>query len=257
MAKRRSIQKFPKQKKINTKYLKLVFAGILFAGIVFVITNKTLYFFKTADLFTIKEIVKAPSLRLLESRHLMRLRGTNIFDVDLKVVQKRLQSQYPKIKQLRVFRRFPDKIYVTAKKRKPFALLTVNKKNILIDKDGVVLSVNASPNPKLPSISGVRRYQKMILGMPLKRRELDVAIEIIKAVQGNRALASFDIVTMDVSNLSEIYFHLANHLKVIVDKNKIYKKIRSLGIVLSQGNLDLQDINYVDLRFKEPILGKK
>jgi hypothetical protein len=42
-----------------------------------------------------------------------------------------------------------------------------------------------------------------------------------------------------------------------LDREKIAQRIKVLGVVLSQGNLDMDHVKYVDLRFKEPIIGKK
>jgi hypothetical protein len=45
-------------------------------------------------------------------------------------------------------------------------------------------------------------------------------------------------------------------MKIIIDDDKIYPKIRKLGILLAHSNVDLNDYRYIDLRFDEPVLGK-
>ena len=40
-------------------------------------------------------------------------------------------------------------------------------------------------------------------------------------------------------------------------RDQIVQKIRVLGVVLAQDALNLGDVKYIDLRFKEPIIGKK
>lgn len=242
---------------MDTKSLKFAVTGIFFLLIIAGIYNRAGHFVRNAELFKIKMIVKAPSLQFIQSRHLTRLTGKNIFDVDLETVQKRLQSQYPKVKQLRVFRKFPDKIYVAAKKREPFAFLRLNDRNILIDKDIVILSVDAAIDPKLPVIRGIKIGTKVTPGKPLRRRKVDIAVDIIKMVHKNKSFAPLYVASIDVGNLSEIDFRLSNKLKVIIDERRVYQKIKKLEILLSQGNLDFKDIHYIDLRFKEPLLKKK
>ncbi|MCK5081648.1 MAG: cell division protein FtsQ, partial [Candidatus Omnitrophica bacterium] len=61
----------------------------------------------------------------------------------------------------------------------------------------------------------------------------------------------------NVENLSKIQFTLSNGLVIILDRNNIDRRIKVLGVVLSQGKLDMKQVKYVDLRFKEPIIGKK
>ena len=46
-------------------------------------------------------------------------------------------------------------------------------------------------------------------------------------------------------------------LKIIVDRDNIPHKMKILELVLSQAKPDFEGVQYIDLRFKEPILGKK
>ena len=59
---------------------------------------------------------------------------------------------------------------------------------------------------------------------------------------------------IDVDNLKEIDFHLSNGLKIIVDKTDIERKMNTLAMVLSRNRLDTEQVKYIDLRFKDPIL---
>ncbi len=62
---------------------------------------------------------------------------------------------------------------------------------------------------------------------------------------------------INIENLSKIQLTLSNQLDVIIDRDKVAQKIRVLGVILAQERLDLKEVKYVDLRFKEPIIGKK
>ena len=65
------------------------------------------------------------------------------------------------------------------------------------------------------------------------------------------------MINIHVDNLLKIYFHLSNGLQVIVDQERIDQKIKLLAFVLAQKKIDLEQTKYIDLRFKEPVLGKK
>ena len=93
-------------------------------------------------------------------------------------------------------------------------------------------------------------------GQPLSQPQIIVALNIIRATQTNEDLRTFPLVSIDVSNLSSINFLLSNQMKIIIDDDKIYPKIRKLGILLAHSNINLNDYRYIDLRFNEPILGK-
>ena len=246
-----------KNKKATMIYLKFIILGIFFIFILFFVFNRSMYFFNHAEMFKIKEVIREPSLQFIESRSLTRLKGQSIFSVNLRAVQKQLQSRYPEVDRLRIIRKFPNRIYIVAQKREPFAYLTLEKKDVLLDKEGVVLSVNALPDQKLPLVRGVRTNQTIVPGESLGLRQINVALEIIKTVEKNEYLTKHKIESIDVSNLSKIDLFFLDTFKVIIDQGRVSQKINKLGILVSQGNLDVKTINYIDLRFKEPILGQK
>jgi len=212
---------------------------------------------KNSDMFRIRGVLKAPSLQHIDSRYLETLRGKNIFDVDLSAVQRRLQSQYPEIDQLKVIRRFPDKISLMAKKREPFARVGNDRRTVLVDREGVVLSFDKSSEFAIPRIDGIPVSMDVVLGRHLRSQELGLALNIIETVQEESNLARYQIVSLDVGNLSQIRVALSNGVNVIMDRDHIQTKVRNLGILMAEGNLRWNEINYIDLRFKEPLLGQK
>ena len=246
-----------KNKKVTVVYLKFIILGVFFVFTLFFIFNRTIYFLNHAEMFKVKEVVRDPSLQFIESRYLTRLKGQSIFSVNLKAVQSRLQSQYPEIDRLRIIRKFPNRIYILAQKREPFAYLTLQNKDILLDKEGVVLSVNASPDEKLPTIIGIETNKRTIPGEPLNIHEVKEALKIIAAIEENEYLTPYKVGSVDVGNLSKIDLCFSNALKIIIDRGKIVQKIDKLGILIFQEKLDSKDIDYIDLRFKEPVVRKK
>ena len=231
--------------------------------IVFVLSAVTFISLKTgeivrnAELFRVKEIVKSPSLQYISSAQLDSVIGHSIFDVNLAVIQKYLRSQYPEIERLRVVRSFPNRIYVAAQKREPMAVLALGKGGFLVDRKGVVLAVDSSDSHKLPAISGLQDKAQAQLGRPLRRDDVDTALEIIESVQQNEYLKPYSIVSINVGNLSKIDCQFSEEINVILDRDKINEKIKTLGLLLSQSDIDFKQIEYIDLRFKEPVLGRK
>jgi len=240
-----------------TRFFKILIVGVLGIFILFVVIQKSLSFFRNAELFMVKEIVKDPSLAFIESRYLTQLKGQSIFDVDLKATQRRIQAAHPEIFGLRVERRFPDKIAVAAQQRLPFASTTLEGKDMILDKEGVVLGFRSLARGKLPYIRMSDAIGKPMLGKPLRSRQIQVGLEIIEAMQTDTHVKEYHMATMKADNLSKIEIYFSNNMKVIMDKDKISQKVRNLGILLSHGNIDLKGVQYIDLRFKEPILGTR
>jgi cell division septal protein FtsQ len=147
---------------------------------------------------------------------------------------------------------------VTARKRVPFAQTSVKEAILILDDHGIVLSSSSQQNNKLPLVEGLAlRGSDFTLGLPLKGREVKVGLQVLRSFQNNRSLTGYDIKSIDVSNLSKVSMILSNDLKIFVDWDNIDHKMKVLSLVMAQSQLDFKQIKYLDLRFKEPIIGKK
>ncbi len=208
--------------------------------------------------FAVKKIVIDPTLQFIQKDDLMNLRGKNIFQVNLNSVERTLLTKYPEISELKVEKRFPDQIHLVAKKRVRLAQFLFKDSFLVLDDEGVVLDKSDKADKDLPAIEGLKLANPSInLGARLKGAELKAALKIIRAFRENATLSSYQVLRLEVGQLSKIFLHLDKDVKAIIDDQKINYKVKVLGVVLTQGNLDLNEVNYIDLRFKEPIIGKK
>lgn len=212
---------------------------------------------KYSHLFEINEIVIDPSLAFIKSSKLAALEGKNIFEADLKGLQRQLQIQYPELSHLRLSKRFPDQILVSAKKRLAFAQSVIKGKDVTLDPDCVVLSVTQPITPEYPLIVGVSDLETPVPGVQMKSREAQAAVYLIRNFRTNKYLQTYKIQKVDVNNLSQIEFHLTDTLKIIVDQFDIEQKIQTLSLIISGAGLNLEEIDYIDLRFKEPLIRQK
>lgn len=247
-----------KKSKTRLSVIKFIIIGLFVAGFGYVAVNKTVDRFRHADFFKIQSVVIDSSLQFINKRDLRRLMGKNIFTVDLKTTQRRLRKKYPEASKLKIVKRFPNQISISAKQRLPFAQIQIQSRTVTLDEEGIMLFLDEKRDNKLPLIAGVNTgNSKLIRGLPLKGLHIWLALKIIKLFETNESLSSYLIEEINMKNLSKIYLTLSNNLQIIIDRDRIARKIRVLGIVLSQGQLSLKDVKYVDLRFKEPIIGKK
>lgn len=238
-------------------WIRPVFIMIFVVFLAFVAYHQAIRFLKTSEFFIVKDIALGPSVKDLKSRTLENLKGKNLLAVDLKMIQRDLQYQYPEISELKVSRRFPDQIYVSAYRRVAVAQLKVKNQTVVLDKYGVILPSSVGQGLQLPLLTGVETERwKPALGTRMRGKDLFIALQIINSFSEEPSLSSYQISRVDVGNFSEIFFFLSNNLKIIIDRDNIIPKIRLLSVVLSQMRPDLGDIKYVDLRFKDPVLGK-
>ncbi|MCA9401703.1 MAG: cell division protein FtsQ/DivIB, partial [Candidatus Omnitrophica bacterium] len=173
-------------------------------------------------------------------------------------VHERLKRKYPQIDDLRVVRKFPNQISVLAKERLPFAQTIINDKVLTIDDHGVILSTTSKRDKRLPYIEGLEDKNHLYaLGHPLTGTKILVGLSYVRYFVANRQLDNHLIQTINVSNLSQVEMLVDNGLMILLDRDNIERKMKVLGVVLAQKNLDFSQIRYIDLRFKEPIIGKK
>ncbi len=237
--------------------VKTVIVFIVWAFLIFVGYKAALSFCRSCDYFTVKDIWYESTLQAIQSSELSALKGKNLFDVDLKKAQRQLQSRYPQFKELVVLKRFPNQILVVAKKRPVFAQVKAGARTVVVDEKGVVLSIHSDEGKDLPFIVGINGFKsKIVPGVMMEGESLQTALGIIRAFLSEKNLSSHRMIKIDISNLSEIFFYLEDNLKIIIDRENVAHKLKMLGLVLAQAKPDPREIRYVDLRFKEPILGK-
>jgi len=249
-----------RKKQINILPLavtKYFFVAVVVIGLSVFIYNRLYGLVINCGYFTVKTIIIEPSLRFIDRRDLEKLRGKSMFKVDLKETHRILARKYPQVSDLRIIRRFPNQIHIQARKRLPFVQFKVKNKTLTLDDQGIVLSSTSKQSQKLPFVLGAYNEKQYSLGFPLPGREVQVALDVIKSFQDNQTLSSYRISEVDVENLSKIQFYLSNKLTVILDTDQIDHKMKILAVALSQGKIDPDKDKYIDLRFKDLIIGKK
>ena len=240
----------PLARLISTVALSFI-VGILLVSSLFFLLAKS-------DYFKVKAVMVDPQLYFISKSDVPDVIGKSVFSIDLAKVHRRILKRYPQISQLNVVREFPDKIAIQAVKRFPFAQAKVNNGPIIFDDHGVVISTTSKLNEHLPTISGLMtENRKFSLGQAVRGNDILAALQIIKLFGEEQSLSSYQLASVNVENLSKVDLILTNQLNVIVDKDRLDEKIKMLGLVLSQAAFDLKEVKYIDLRFKEPILGKK
>lgn len=243
-----------KQEQGSMRIFKNIIIGVVVISAVIFTGDRLIWFFSHADIFKIKEVQKEPSLQYIQSNLVDQLPGTNIFSVDINSLQGRFQVQFPEVDRLRVNRKFPDTIVLSARKREPFAILTNNEQDVLLDRDGYILSLKNLPSSRYPLIAGYSGQNRYILGRPLQDDKVRLALEIISEVGGQPSLSDWPLKQIDVGNLSQINLLFSNDLKIILDRDRIPQKVKTLAVLMKQGNFDIKDINYIDLRLKDPVI---
>ena len=250
----------PRKKKTKFSWNGVKIGGIAVAGLLIagILIYQARGFLTQSKYFQVRSVIIDPSLAFIQKDDLMTLKGKNIFQVDLKRFQKSLSRKYPEITALKVSRRFPNQIQLLARKRHPFVQTKVRNRLVTLDNQAVILSTTNGRNRRLPVVKGVEKLeQRLYLGSTLQSPQLATALAVIQAKRNNEQLSAYHVEEVDVQNLSNIHLLLSKKLLVILDKDRLPQKMRNLSLVLNQTHIELKDIKYIDLRFKDPIIGKK
>ncbi len=249
-----------KKKKNNSlsavSKIMAVSVGALIVGVL--IFKGAVYFLGNSKYFNVQKVTLDSSLQFIHKKDFPRLKGKNIYSIDLAQIQKRLHRKYPQISDLRVTRKFPDQILILAKKRKPFMQIEHKSDVYVLDENGIILSVSQKENKKLPILADLGiKESNFRLGSKVNKKEIQMALRINKSFNVINALSAYDVKEIQIETLSKIKIFLNTGLFVIIDGYQLEKKMNVLSVVLTQGKLNWKEIKYVDLRFKDPVIGKK
>ena len=228
----------------------VVFLGLsVYRGVVSVVFD--------SNYFLVKKIVIDPALNFINKRDLAAIKGVNIFKVDVKVLEERLVRKYPTVSSLKVMKHFPDEIAVTAKKRAAFVQASLAGRVAALDEKGTIVSWADRRDDTIPLVLGVEAASEEIKpGNQLNGKDIQAALQILKDFQADENLSAYMISKIDVHNSLQINVYLLHDLKVIFDAQDIARKIKVLSFIIAQESFDVQAVNYIDLRFQEPILKK-
>ncbi|MDP8212670.1 MAG: FtsQ-type POTRA domain-containing protein [Candidatus Zapsychrus exili] len=246
---------------IPSSVIKFMIIGVLLlsfvAGVVFFAYKGVRNFTKNSKHFKVKTIVIDPSLRFINKGDLRKTIGKDIFSVDLNRLERMLLRKYPKVAEFNIVKHFPNQISLQAKERLPLIQTKTNKEYISLDKNGFVISINNRRSSRLPEAVGINLKGDFSVGKTIEYKQIQIALRIAEFFAYNKKLSSYKISKINLENLSEISFYFTNKLKIILDQDKILSKMNLLKIMLTREHIDLKRVKYIDLRFKDPILGKK
>ncbi len=198
--------------------------------------------------------------RVVDANELFQLanvkHGSLIYDVDLKAVQKSLQSHYY-IKEAIVSRNLPSTIELTVVERSPIAL--VNRTDpVYLDEDGVILPHSISKALfDLPVLTGVRLGTSIAYGSVVQDSDAHEALRILSAAKLVNSDLYHLISEIQLRNGRDIVLYTAEGgVPVIFGQGGIADKLVRLdafwnNVIRQRG---LQSLQYVDLRYDDQVV---
>ena len=216
-------------------------------------------FFKNSSYFDIREIICADKMKEQKINKFLELKGENIFSLDLATISEKLKGEYPETSEIIVSRIFPDILSVEFKERIPIARFKLSNQEFLIDQEAVVLgSLKSIERKDLPDLKGLNiNFKDLKVGQKIRSRNLSFAIGLLREMNAVGLLNQYKILELDVSNLNKISFIMHNEIVVLTRRIDFSKKLDILISLLSRLEQELEEISYIDLRFRDPVIKKK
>ncbi|MFA5100822.1 MAG: cell division protein FtsQ/DivIB [Candidatus Omnitrophota bacterium] len=236
-------------------------SGILpFAVLVFVSLSLAVYAvqsFKKLSFFKVKDVIIRDGAAIRDDRNadFKYLIGKNIFSLDLKKHTRFIKSMYPAYRTARLVRFLPNQLCVDLMKRRAVASINVQPPLYIDDHMVFFESIDAAAEKGVPAIYGIdavsRRFRS---GTRCSHPALLFAVRVVQEAKKNKTLQGYSIERVDIHDPEYVSLFLAGPLEVRIGQDKLEDTLQILGSLLVQVGNGMSNIEYVDLRFKDPVI---
>jgi len=241
----------PTQVKVLTKKVTPIIV-IIVLFVVGHLSLKNLPYFKLESV-QINDITNASGL---DAKELARLYvGRNIFDIDINSLSSMIKHDHPTIKDVKVKRILPNKLEIDIVPRIAIAKIK-SYAYFPVDRSGMILSPEIKSG-KLPVISGLSIWLRPRVGERLKNKQLDIAFSLMDAFKNMPGVQSYHLSSIDVSNYKNVSFYIDDNIEVKIGGEDFQKRLKALEKTLKNPELDRRNIKYIDLRFKDVVIGPR
>lgn len=218
--------------------------------------------------FEIKEIEISsigPEFKHLDQEQIMKACGlaesefNNIFDISLSLIKARLETN-PWVEKAVLRRVLPDRLSVKIKEREGKARVRIKGRFFLLDSNSVVLpDIQNVPTYDYPLIE-VRDIpsREPRMGQKLDSIGLSGSLFLLDRLKGKGFLDKYPVLSFTPHGQQGIFFILAQTKVEVRLPNKESEAV--LGVLeqlLIKLEPEIKKIRYIDLRFQEPVIGKR
>lgn len=245
-----------KKRRIKLPNRLLVFILLFFVFFLFLVSF-TWRKLGTLDYFKITEVIsKDPT-----SFDFSYLMGKNIFSIDLKKESSYISEPFSACKKIRFVRVLPNRIFIDFIKRKPLALVKLYK-DFAIDEQGVLFEISDQAFDKdLPVVLGLEtKIFGPKPGVKYNLKEVQTVLDLIKKIEKNKILSKYKINKLHIRDSDSIsmFIDLGRELiEIKLPQDAIREKLYILQGLFAKSKNSLYNIEYIDLRFTEPVIKLK
>ena len=219
------------------------------------------YFVFFSSFFQIRAIgisgVKKTDPKKIENLLEASLERKNIFLVNLKKIKKGILQEFPRVDQIKIKRRLPDKISVEIEERMPVAVFCSSEQEndcVLIDRQGIAFD---KPEENFLLIKIIGKRENLSFGKrAVEKTYMDKILEIQKEMEQKQGIkiSSFDL------SAKELVVQTLEGWQVFFDPaGDISEQIFNLSVLLKTKlpPENRHSLRYIDLRFGNRVFFKE
>ncbi|RJO65627.1 MAG: hypothetical protein C4540_00570 [Candidatus Omnitrophota bacterium] len=187
------------------------------------------------------------------------LKGRSIFGIDISRESAYLAKVYPQYRTIEIYKMFPGTLFIDFLRRTPIAAIKLPQGYYCVDENLIVFEAPLQlEKENLPVITGLeKRMSALAVGHRYESLELKLAVAIIQEIKNSESLRKITIKEIDVSQSGYVSLLSPDVPEVRFSRGFIGDKIKIFAGLCNQTTGELQSIDYIDLRFQEPVLKYK
>jgi len=185
----------------------------------------------------------------------------NIFEIDsrlLKLFRQRLEAN-PLVREAEVKRLFPRTISILITERKPFAQV---KKGayFMLDREAVAIPpTGRTPFPGFPLVVA-EDLKPIVVGKKCLSARLNLALQFLRLLADEGFLEKYTVTKIQARSSKNIFLFIDQSPEVRFrweDAEGLKEKLNWLEDVLEETKDERKRVKYIDLRFKQPVIGRR
>jgi len=239
--------------KILPVILVLVVLGFAVKGVSDFLFSSPYFFVKDADVYIDGKI----ALPQISSRYGVNI-SSNIFKVDLASIRASIYRKHLEIRRITLSRRLPNRVSIDIEIREAVVQVKADK-YYPVDKDGIVLiDITDEPNPRLPVLAGAQgKISALSIGTKIDTQNFKEAKELLKAIIKSDFLRKHKFLYIDCYDYKNLSFYIDKDLEIKMGRQNYDEKLNTLAKIFDKLDKDATDIKYIDLRFRDVVIGPK
>lgn len=181
--------------------------------------------------------------------------GKSIFQVNIKELADTIKRDYPEFKSVKVRRGMPNSLEIYIELRIPVAVIK-SFGYYPMDDTGVVLSPDIKISKALPVITGISVWTRPKIGERMTSINVRYGLELVRAINDVKIL-NYEAQRIDVANPRNVLLFLDNGLEIRLGEKDFDKKLKKLNTILMDAKIDKNNLQYIDMRFKDVVLAPR